>query len=134
MSQLPNRPMHVLLVEDEATNRMIAEVILQHAGHQVTVVQNGEEALHLCHAQAIPFDLALMDVQMPVLDGLQTAQRLRAHPATRDLPIVYVTACASPDEIVEGFEAGGDAYVTKPYSRKELLMGIEAALARHQGN
>lgn len=130
MSQRPFRPMEVLLVEDEATNRMIAEVILQHAGHRVTVVENGQEALRLCHDLAMPFDLALLDVQMPILNGLETAQRMRAHPATRELPIVYLTACASQEEISEGFEAGGDAYVTKPYSRKELLLGIESALSR----
>lgn len=132
MSQPPNRPLNVLLVEDEATNRMIAEVILQHAGHHVTVAENGEAALYLCHDQAMHFDLALLDVQMPVLDGLATAQRLRAHPATRELPIVYLTACASKEEIKEGFAAGGDAYVTKPYSRKELLSGMETAIARHE--
>lgn len=130
MSQPTLSPMNVLLVEDEATNRMIAEVILQHAGHHVTVAENGEEALRLCHDQARQFDLALLDVQMPVLDGLETAQRMRAHPATESLPIVYLTACASREDITTGFEAGGDAYVTKPYSRRELLLGMQEALSR----
>jgi CheY-like chemotaxis protein len=117
-------------VEDEATNRMIAEVILQTSGHQVTTAENGHEALSLCHDLGLHFDLVLMDVQMPVMDGYEAAQRMRAHPGTRHLPIVYLSARAGDDDVADGFASGGDAYITKPYSRLELLWALDGALKR----
>lgn len=120
--------LHILVVEDEPSNREIAEVILKSHGHQVTSVANGQEALELCLSEGQRFDAVLMDILMPVLDGLEATRRLRAHDATRDLAIICVSAKASGSDHSAGLEAGCDAYVRKPYKRKELLHALSASL------
>lgn len=125
------KSLHILVVEDEPSNREIAEVILTSHGHTVTCVENGQEALELCIDQGQHFDAILMDILMPVLDGLEATRRLRATPDTKDLVIICVSAKASGTDQGAGFEAGCDAYVRKPYKRKELLQALsETLLAR----
>ena len=120
--------LHILVVEDEPSNREIAEVILTSHGHRVTCVTNGQEALHLCIDQDMAFDAILMDVLMPVMDGLEATRRLRAHPKTQDLPIICVSAKASGSDQGAGLSAGCDTYVRKPYKRKELLQALSDTL------
>lgn len=120
--------LHILVVEDEPSNREIAEVILTSHGHQVTCAENGQEALKLCHDEGMRFDAVLMDVLMPVMDGLEATRRLRAHPETRDLTIICVSAKASGSDQGAGLTAGCDTYVRKPYKRKELLQALSETL------
>lgn len=120
--------LHILVVEDEPSNREIAEVILTSHGHQVTCAENGVEALRLCHDEGMRFDAVLMDVLMPVMDGLEATRRLRAHPETRDLTIICVSAKASGSDQGAGLTAGCDTYVRKPYKRKELLQALSETL------
>lgn len=120
--------LHLLVVEDEPSNREIAEVILASHGIMVTCVTNGEEALRLCIDEQQPFDAILMDVLMPVMDGLEATRRLRAHPQTKDIPIICVSAKASGFDQSAGLEAGCATYVRKPYKRKELLQALSETL------
>ena len=120
--------LHILVVEDEPSNREIAEVILTSHGHRVTCAENGQEALKLCHDEGMRFDAILMDVLMPVMDGLEATRRLRAHPETRDLTIICVSAKASGSDQGAGLSAGCDTYVRKPYKRKELLQALSETL------
>jgi CheY-like chemotaxis protein len=120
--------LHVLVVEDEPSNREIAEVILSSQGLSVTCVPNGQEALRLCLDTEIAVDAILMDVLMPVMDGLEATRRLRSHPKTQDLAIICVSAKASGSDYGAGINAGCDAYVRKPYKRKELLQALSDAL------
>lgn len=122
------KSLHILVVEDEPSNREIAEVILTSHGHTVTCAENGQEALDLCIDQGKHFDAVLMDILMPVLDGLEATRRLRANPKTQDLVIICVSAKASGTDQGAGFEAGCDAYVRKPYKRKELLQALSETL------
>ncbi|MGY2049322.1 PAS-domain containing protein [Methylobacterium sp. JK268] len=114
------RPARVLLADDGEINRDIARRMLEAAGHAVVAVETGEEAVRAVEAQ--PFDLVLMDVQMPQVDGLTATRRIRAlaSPA-RSLPIIAMTANVLPAQVAEFRAAGMDDHVGKPFGREALL-------------
>jgi CheY-like chemotaxis protein len=118
----------VLVVEDDPALRNLAQIALRNFGYQVTECRDGVEALSLCHDLGRRFDVILMDVKMPGMDGCEVTRRLRAHPETRYIPIVMLSGLAMASDREAGMKAGADAYVTKPYSFQELL----AILARFQ--
>jgi CheY-like chemotaxis protein/HPt (histidine-containing phosphotransfer) domain-containing protein len=123
------RRLRVLVAEDNAVNQQVAAGMLERAGHEAVVAANGREALALLEREA--FDLVLMDVQMPELDGLETtaAIRERERATSGHLPIVAVTAHAMKGDAERCLAAGMDAYVAKPLQPAEL----EAAIARVVG-
>lgn len=111
--EITQRPLNVLVVEDHAVNRQILDIWLSSRGHTATMAENGQVALDVAAAQA--FDLVLMDVNMPVLDGLSAVRRLRqAHGPNREAPIVMLSASARAEDHQAGFDAGADAYLNKP--------------------
>jgi len=116
------RPLSVLLAEDNAVNRKVAEAILQHAGHKVRSVGDGRQAVEA--AAEDRFDLILMDMQMPEMDGLEAARKLRQ--AGCSLPIVALTANALHEDRERCREAGMDGYVPKPFTPD----GLFAEMAR----
>jgi len=99
-------PMRVLVVEDEPNNREIAVISLASAGYRVTSCANGAEAVDLCAAGR--YDVVLMDLAMPVMNGLEATRRLRATAGTRDALIMAVSGCTAPHERQSGLEAGCD--------------------------
>ena len=116
---------NILLAEDTVVNQKLFSLVLQKAGVEVTVVENGKEAVETAMAaqdEGHPFDLILMDMQMPVLTGLEATRLLRTKGYT--LPIIAVTASAMPTDREKCLEAGCDAYATKPIQRSELLEQI----------
>ncbi len=118
------RAIHVLLAEDDATNvTVVSDFLLAH-GFELTVARNGFEALTLAH-ERVP-DLVLMDIQMPVLDGISALRELRRSPdeAVRAVPVIAVTALAMPGDEERCREAGADAYLTKPLALRRLLDAI----------
>ncbi|PTX48793.1 PAS domain-containing hybrid sensor histidine kinase/response regulator [Allosediminivita pacifica] len=118
----------ILLVEDNETNRFIARAMLEAAGHQVTEARNGAVGVEL--AEARHFDVILMDISMPVMDGIEAARRIRSgNGASRDTPIVAITAHALPEELARFRSQGMEACLTKPLDRKALL----ATLAQVSG-
>ncbi|KAB2924413.1 MAG: response regulator [Dechloromonas sp.] len=102
----------VLVVEDIAINRTIAVALLQRVGLSVAVAANGQEALDLLASE--PFALVLMDIQMPVMDGLTATQAIRANPQWRDLPVIAMTAHATSEDQELTALAGMNAHLTKP--------------------
>ncbi len=116
----------VLLVEDNATNRRVAELFLERAGCDVVLAADGREALEALRGQ--PVDLVLMDVQMPVMDGLEATRRIRAEiPGGARVPIVGLTASALRDQVEDCRAAGMDEVIAKPIERGRL----EAVLERY---
>jgi CheY-like chemotaxis protein len=111
----------VLIVEDNAVNRLIAEEMLLSLGIQALQAEDGEQALALLAHQAV--DVVLMDCQMPVMDGYTATQRIREIEA-RDhlphLPIVALTANAYAEDAARAIAVGMDAHLAKPYTRNEL--------------
>lgn len=118
---------NLLVVEDE---RDLASVLVRHLeteGHRVLCVHDGRAAL--AHAATEPFDLVILDLMLPGLDGLEVARRVRAAGPT---PILMLTARADEADRVTGLEAGADDYLTKPFGLRELLARVRAMLRRSQ--
>ena len=119
--------MRILAVDDNATNRFVLKTILEAAGHAVQLAENGAQAVQA--ASEADFDVILMDVHMPVLDGLAATHAIRALGGRRArTPIVAVTAEALPDQIQRAMAAGMDSHVTKPINPARLLAVVAAVL------
>jgi CheY-like chemotaxis protein len=121
----------VLVVEDHPVNRMIIEAWLASAGHVATAAENGERALQVCAMER--FDLILMDVNMPVLDGLSATRKLRAAGGPNgETAIVVLSASARTEDHDTGIAAGADAYLDKPIDFKRLanLMAVLSETGR----
>jgi len=116
-------PLRVLVAEDNAVNRKMAVRLLEKRGHAVVAVEDGREALAALDRQ--PFDLILMDVQMPGMDGFEATAAIRAREETRRIPIVALTAHAMTGDRDRCLKAGMDAYVAKPVEAEELFATIE---------
>jgi DNA-binding response OmpR family regulator len=123
---------HVLVVEDE---RDIAELVahtLERGGDiSVEIVPSGDAALKVAAAE--PPDLILLDLNLPVLSGLEVCRLIRARPATKSVPIIMLTARTSESDRVTGLDLGADDYITKPFSTRELAARVRAALRRRRG-
>jgi CheY-like chemotaxis protein len=119
----------ILCVDDEPVNLTIMEELLQD-NYELSTVKSGTSCLQQVSLHKP--DLILLDVNMPDVDGLQTCARLRADPATADIPIIFVSALASQAELMAGYEAGGDDYITKPFSEDILQKKVEIVLASQQ--
>jgi CheY-like chemotaxis protein len=124
----PIQPLRILLAEDSFTNQRLAVGLLSKWGHDVTVAKNGLEAIAAFDAAA--FDLVLMDVQMPEMDGFQATAVIREREACRNTrtPIIAMTAHAMKGDREECLAAGMDGYVAKPIRRDELQQAIEKVL------
>jgi CheY-like chemotaxis protein len=125
----PSRALHILLAEDNIVNQKLATRLLERKGHRVTVVADGKEALAALEQGG--FDLVLMDVQMPEMDGLEATAHIRAREATcgGHIPIVAMTAHAMKGDRERCLAAGFDAYVPKPVRAQELFDALEAAVS-----
>jgi CheY-like chemotaxis protein len=119
----------ILCVDDEPVNLVILHELLQDR-YELTIAKSGEGCLQQVAVQTP--DLILLDVNMPDLDGLETCERLKSDPETAEIPIIFVSALASQDELMAGYEAGGDDYITKPFSEEILQKKIEIVLASQQ--
>lgn len=119
----PGHTGHILLAEDYPTNQEIARLFLQEAGHQVTIVANGQEAVDACAAAT--FDVILLDLQMPVMDG-QTAAALIRQSGTPNatVPILALTASADAETRTACLQCGISGVLTKPIRRESLLAGV----------
>lgn len=120
----------LLVVEDEDPIRELVSTALRFRGFDVTPVDSGREAL--ASARNNPFDLLLLDVNLPDLDGFEVCRKLRAD--GNQVPVVFLTARDDPSDLRVGFTGGGDDYITKPFSLEELVLRIEAVLRRSGGN
>ncbi|MCH7609680.1 MAG: response regulator [Chloroflexi bacterium] len=126
LSSLFGRKPRILVADDDWLNRDLLQAYLTASGCEVLTASNGEEAL----TQALSYspDLALIDVQMPKMDGLELCRRLKATAATRFMPVVIITALDSEDEKLNAFEVGADDFITKPYSSIVLLARVRSLL------
>ncbi|MDX6751056.1 response regulator [Geminicoccaceae bacterium 1502E] len=126
MAERRGRPLDLLVVDDNALNCRLASIMLERAGHKVTIARSGPAALRLVVHRR--FDLVLLDVEMPEMDGLEVTRRIRAlgDPSRSGLPIVAVTANAMQEDERRCLEAGMDGYLTKPIDGASLLAAVEA--------
>lgn len=125
---------HLLIVDDVAQNIQIVASMLKSDQYRLSFALSGAVALQLIEQQN--FDLILLDIQMPEMDGFAVCQQLKAEPRTRDIPVIFLTANASTDHTVQGFQLGAVDYITKPVEPMELRARVrthlELKLARDQ--
>jgi CheY-like chemotaxis protein len=131
LSETPSRLLRVLLAEDTPANQKLVTYIVGKRGHTIEVVQNGQQALETVGQK--DFDVVLMDVQMPVMDGFQATQAIRklADPKKAHLPIIAMTAHALKGDADRCLDAGMDGYISKPVKGEELI-GLMERLAHEK--
>ncbi len=117
---------NILIVDDIPSNIRLMVSILDEQGYSVSYAQSGEHAINLC--KKVNFDLILLDVMMPVMDGFEVCEVLKTMDEAREVPVIFLTAMTDQASILKGFEIGGVDYVTKPFSEKELLVRIRTHL------
>jgi DNA-binding response OmpR family regulator len=123
-------PARLLVVDDEADLLAMLEVLLAQRGYQVETASSGLEALE--KAQAQPPDLVLLDVMMQDMDGWETIKLLKLDPSCHEVPVIILSARAEAKDKIRGLQEGAVDYVTKPFSPRELVAKVEAALAARQ--
>jgi two-component system phosphate regulon response regulator PhoB len=121
----------ILIIEDERSLTEVLAYNLQREGFEALVAHDGEEGLR--KAQTLLPDLVILDLMLPVLNGLEVCRELRGGERTREIPILMLTAKAEETDQVVGFSLGADDYVTKPFSVKVLMQRVKALQRRHQG-
>ena len=124
--------MRVLIVEDEPTIATQVREALQRAGYVADLAANGVDALHLGSADEAPYDVVVLDLGLPQMDGLSVLKAWRA--AGRRMPVLILTARDNWHEKVAGIDAGADDYLTKPFHLEELLARLRALIRRAGGH
>jgi CheY-like chemotaxis protein len=123
------RLLKILVVDDHATNRRVVELMLETVGAKIASAENGQEACQAFEAER--FDVVLMDVQMPVMDGLTATRRIRAFEAEQRLdrtPILMLTSNGLPADIDASHAAGADRHLTKPIHPASLFSALQQAI------
>jgi DNA-binding response OmpR family regulator len=120
-------PSRILIVDDEPSIVISLEYLMKREGFEVAVAADGEAALAAVAAR--PPDLVILDVMMPKLNGFEVCQRLRAEPAWRGVRVLMLTAKGREAELQKGLSLGADAYVTKPFSTRDLVAEVRRLLA-----
>jgi DNA-binding response OmpR family regulator len=118
----------ILVADDDVDIRELVEFKLSTLGHEIVAVADGAAAVEACRAQRP--DLAVLDVMMPGVSGLEAIRVIRADPGLADLPVILLTARAQDSDVETGFDSGADDYITKPFSPRELAARVEALLER----
>lgn len=116
----------ILIVDDDPVTRAMLGRVLQKQGHGFTAASSGEEALDVVR-EAQP-DLILLDVSMPDLDGFEVCRQLKDSPRTREIPVIFLTANADPEDTIKGINLGAVDYVTKPFHAAELMARVNTHL------
>lgn len=117
----------ILIAEDEADIRELIKITLSFSGFEVVAAEDGRRALEL--AQEDSYDLIMMDVQMPHMDGYEACREMKKLPSLRHIPIVFLSAKGQSSEVRQGFGAGAIDYMLKPFAPDELITRINQILA-----
>ncbi len=117
--------MRVLFADDDPEIREMIKLVLQKAGMQVYLAENGQQALDLWRRR--PVEVVVLDIMMPLLDGLSVCRRIRR---ASSVPVILLSAMGQEQEVVNGLEAGADDYIVKPFRPKELVARLRAAAQR----
>jgi two-component system phosphate regulon response regulator PhoB len=120
----------ILVVDDEADILELVRYNLSREGYHVTGTLTGEDALRKVRSD--PFDLIILDLMLPGMDGLAFTKTLKNNSRLRSIPIIMLTAKGEEADIVTGLELGADDYITKPFSPKVMIARVRAALRRHE--
>ena len=111
-----------LLAEDTVPIRLVIKTILGKIGYDLTIVDNGVEAVE--QALELQPDVILMDIMMPRMDGIQATLKIKSNPRTKHIPIIMLTALKTSDAVLTSYDYGADYYINKPFSNEELVKAI----------
>ena len=120
----------IVVADDDVDIRELVEFKLSTMGHEIIAVGDGAAAIEACRAQTP--DLAVFDVMMPGVSGLDAIKVIRADSQLHGIPIILLTARAQESDVETGFDSGADDYITKPFSPRELGSRVEALLGRNE--
>ena len=123
--------MTVVLAEDDVDIRDLVQIVLEGLDLTVTAVGNGAEALAEC--RRLKPRLLLLDITMPIMNGLEVCREVRADPELQDLPVILMTARAQASDVQAGMDAGADTYIIKPFGPIELREHVENILTNGRG-
>jgi CheY-like chemotaxis protein len=118
----------ILVVDDNVDSVTIMRSILESRGFEVFTAASGAEALE--HVKKERLDLVLLDVMMPEMSGLEVLQHIKDNAMTGRLPVILVTAKTHDDDVLSGYQYGADYYITKPFTAKQLLYGVNLVLGK----
>jgi CheY-like chemotaxis protein len=116
----------ILVVDDDENVLSLERTILEQRGFTVTTAGGGAEALEILAEQ--DFDLVLLDVMMPEVDGFTVCRRIKEEPRTREIPVIFLTAKGGGEALAEGFESGAIMYINKPFTANKLLTIVNTML------
>ncbi len=116
----------ILIVDDIPDNIKVLQSILSDDSYEISYALNGKDAIMLCVAKS--FDLILLDIMMPEMDGYEVCEYFKSKEKTKDIPVIFLTARVDEESIIKGFEAGAQDYVTKPFNPQELVVRVNTHL------
>ena len=116
----------ILVVDDDENILSLERTILEQKGFAVTTADGGAEALKILGEQ--DFDLVLLDVMMPEIDGFTVCRRIKEEPRTKEIPVIFLTAKGGGEALAEGFESGAIMYINKPFTANKLLTIVNTML------
>ena len=114
---------NILVAEDDFGQRLMIQKILEKEGYDLLLAENGSQALVLARSRKP--DLILLDVVMPEIDGHEVCRQLKEDESTKNIPVIFLTAADTPNDIIEHFDLGADMHLTKPIDARELIAQIE---------
>ena len=120
-------PPHILIVDDEPNIVMSLEFLMRKNGYRVGIARNGTEAL--AAIDQAPFDLVLLDVMMPDVDGFEVCRRLRLRPDRAGTKVIFLSAKSREADVQKGYEVGANLYIPKPFSTRQLMEKVRELLA-----
>lgn len=123
---MAGKPEKILVVDDTPTNLTLVRQVFQNEPYDLTLAESGIEAMEIIAKEK--FDLILLDVMMPKIDGFKVCQHLKYLEKTKDIPVIFLTAMSHMEEIRKGFEVGGVDYIVKPFNPVELKMRVKTHL------
>ncbi len=120
----------VLIIDDDPMIRALVQAMLEAEGYEPILAEDGKHGIALLDAEPRPVNLALvvLDVVMPGMNGLDVLTRMKLHPHTQSLPVLMLTGESKAEDILAGYNVGADYYITKPFTRQQLLYGIQLVL------
>jgi len=116
----------ILVVEDESDIRNFVAKALTAKGYKVFEASNGYEGWYLL--QKVKPDIVILDIMMPVMDGMEVLKKIREHPEFKEMPVIMLTGKSEDKDILEGYSVGADYYITKPFDIKTVLIGVKMML------
>ena len=123
---------HILIIDDVVDNIQVAMNIMKECSYNFSFSTRGSEALSLIEQSPVAFDLILLDIMMPGIDGFTVCKKLKENPKTKDIPIIFLTAKVDIDSISKGFSVGAVDYISKPFHAEELIARVQTHLQLHR--